>query len=166
MLAQAVTLAGMVGPSATSFALGVPRATLHRARKPKAARSAVARPHPHRRIPDVERDRIVAKLVDERFRDLAPAEVWARWLDEDGEFPCSLRTIYRVLAERGLSRERRDVARHPVYHEPVLVARAPNQVWTWDITKLRGPRGRHLVLPVRAARHLQPLRRGLDGRRA
>ena len=139
MIAQAVTLAGLVGPSAASTALGVPRATLHRARRPKAARTPTPRPHPARRIPDDERALIVSKLNDERFCDLAPAEVWARWLDEDGVFPCSVRTLYRLLAERGLVRERRDIARHPVHPRPELVACAPNEVWSWDITKLRGP---------------------------
>jgi putative transposase len=139
MLAQAVQLAGLVGPSAASTALGVPRATLHRARRPRVARQSVARPHPPRRIPDEERGRIVERLNEERFCDLAPAEVWARWLDEDGVFPCSLRTLYRLLAERGLLRERRDIARHPVHPRPELVARGPNEVWSWDITKLRGP---------------------------
>lgn len=139
MLAQAVHLSGLVGPSAASAALGVPRATLHRARRPRPVREPRPRPRPHRRIPDEERASIVARLNDERFCDLAPAEVWARWLDEDGVFPCSVRTLYRLLDERGLVRERRDVARHPVHARPELVARAPNEVWSWDITKLRGP---------------------------
>jgi putative transposase len=93
---------------------------------------------PARRIPDDERTRIVALLNDERFCDLALAQAWARMLDEDGVFPCSVRTLYRLLGERGLVRERRDVARHPVHARPELVARAPNEVWSWDITKLRG----------------------------
>ncbi len=139
MLAQAVQLAGAVGPSAAAKVLGVPRATLHRARKPRVVHERSPRSRPARRIPDEERARIVARLNEERFCDLAPAEVWARWLDEDGVFPCSVRTLYRLLDERGLVRERRDVARHPVHPRPELVARGPNEVWSWDITKLRGP---------------------------
>jgi putative transposase len=139
MLQHAVELSGTVGPSAAGAALGIPRATLHRARRPRPVREPRCRPRPHRRIPDEERARIVALLNDERFCDLAPAEVWARVLDEEGVFLCSPRTLYRLLEERGLVRERRDVARHPVHPRPELVARGPNQVWSWDITKLRGP---------------------------
>jgi putative transposase len=139
MLQHAVELSGLVGPSAASAALGVPRATLHRARRPRPVCEPRPRPRPHRRIPDEERARIVALLNEERFCDLAPAEVWARLLDEEGVYPCSVRTLYRLLAERGLVRERRNVARHPAHPCPQLVARGPNEVWSWDITKLRGP---------------------------
>jgi putative transposase len=138
MLQHAVELSGLVGPSAASAALGVSRATLHRARRPRPVREPRPRPRPHRRIPDDERARIVALLNEDRFYDLAPAEVWARLLDEEGVFPCSVRTLYRLLAERGLVRERRAIARHPVHPCPELVARGPNEVWSWDITKLRG----------------------------
>jgi putative transposase len=139
MLQHAVELSGLVGPSAASEALGTPRATLYRARRPRPVREPRPRARPHRRIPDEERASIVALLNEERFCDLAPAEVWARLLDEEGVFPCSVRTLYRLLDERGLVRERRDVAHHPVHACPELVARGPNEVWSWDITKLRGP---------------------------
>src|ERR1700685_4374123 len=68
----------------------------------------------------------------------APAEVYASLLDE-GVYLCSIRTMYRVLAANQEVRERRDQLRHPVYKKPELLAQAPNQVWSWDITKLMGP---------------------------
>jgi transposase InsO family protein len=58
---------------------------------------------------------------------------------DEGVYLCSIRTLYRILAENGEVRERRDQRRHPVYHKPELLAEAPNQVWSWDITKLMGP---------------------------
>ena len=73
-----------------------------------------------------------------RFVDLAPAEIYATLLDE-GVYHCSIRTMYRILAENGEVRERRHQLRHPVYQKPELLAEAPNQVWSWDITKLMGP---------------------------
>jgi putative transposase len=77
-------------------------------------------------------------LNEQRFADLAPAEVHATLLDE-GRYLCSERTMYRVLAENAEVRERRDQLRHPAYKAPELLATAPNQLWSWDITKLLGP---------------------------
>ncbi len=77
-------------------------------------------------------------LNHERFCDQAPRAVWAILLDE-GRYLCSVRTMYRVLADAGEVRERRNQLRHPAYKKPELLATAPNQVWSWDITKLRGP---------------------------
>ena len=77
-------------------------------------------------------------LHEPRFADLAPAEVYATLLDE-GRYLCSERTMYRVLAENAEVRERRDQLRHPAYQAPELLATAPNQLWSWDITKLLGP---------------------------
>jgi len=77
-------------------------------------------------------------LDEERFCDLAPRTVWAVLLDE-GRYLCSPRTMYRILAENGAVRERRDQLRHPAYAKPELLATGPNQVWSWDITKLKGP---------------------------
>lgn len=81
---------------------------------------------------------ILTVLNSERFRDKAPRQVWAALLDE-GVYLCSISTMYRLLRAQGQSRERRAQARHPAKTKPQLVARAPNQVWSWDITKLRGP---------------------------
>jgi putative transposase len=77
-------------------------------------------------------------LNSERFQNRAPAQVYATLLDE-GVYVCSERTMYRILQAQGQVRERRDQLRHPAYRKPELLARAPNQVWSWDITKLRGP---------------------------
>jgi putative transposase len=77
-------------------------------------------------------------LHSERFVDKAPAEVWATLLDE-GTYQCSIRTMYRILSAHGEVRERRNQLRHPNYRKPELLAEGPNQVWSWDITKLRGP---------------------------
>jgi transposase InsO family protein len=77
-------------------------------------------------------------LREPRFADLAPAEIYATLLDE-GIYHCSIRTLYRILDDHGEVRERRDQLRHPVYSKPELLAEGPNQVWSWDITKLMGP---------------------------
>jgi putative transposase len=85
-----------------------------------------------------ERQQVLDVLDSETFADKAPAEVYAALLDQ-GRYLCSIRTMYRVLDSRKEVRERRDQLRHPTYHKPQLVATAPNQVWSWDITKLLGP---------------------------
>jgi putative transposase len=77
-------------------------------------------------------------LNSERFMDKAPRQVYASLLDE-GRYLCSVSTMYRVLRTHDEVRERRDIRRHPVYKKPELLATAPNQVWSWDITLLRGP---------------------------
>jgi putative transposase len=81
---------------------------------------------------------VIEVLHEDRFVDRAPAEVYASLLDE-GSYLCSVRTMYRLLASQGEVRERRNQLRHPHYQAPELLATAPNQVWSWDITKLRGP---------------------------
>ncbi len=73
-----------------------------------------------------------------RFADQAPAEIYATLLDE-GVYHCSIRTMYRLLGQNGEIRERRQQLRHPVYQKPELLAEKPNEVWSWDITKLMGP---------------------------
>jgi len=77
-------------------------------------------------------------LTSERFCDQAPAQVWATLLDE-GTYLASVSTMYRELHKRSMVRERRAQARRPAHIKPELVATAPNQVWSWDITKLAGP---------------------------
>jgi putative transposase len=81
---------------------------------------------------------VIAALHEERFVDRAPSAVFATLLDE-GRYLCSIRTMYRILTERNEVRERRNQLRHPKYEKPELLATAPNQVWSWDITKLKGP---------------------------
>lgn len=124
----------LVGIVAACVALGVSRASYYRAQKPAAPKP---RPRPARALSDEERAQVLATLDSERFMDLAPAQVYAQLL-EDGEYLCSTRTMYRVLAQAGQVRERRAQRQHPVYVKPQLVATAPNQVWTWDTTKLPG----------------------------
>jgi putative transposase len=86
----------------------------------------------------IERQNVLDVLHDGRFVDKAPQEVYAALLDE-GEYLCSARTMYRILEANNEVRERRDQLRHPVYAKPELLAEKPNQVWSWDITKIKGP---------------------------
>jgi len=125
--------------AAVCRSLGVSRATLYRRRQPKPpATTATPRPRPPRALSDPERGKVLDVLHSEPFADKAPAEIYATLLDR-GQYVCSIRTMYRILNERQEVRERRDQLRHPTYHKPQLVATAPNQVWSWDITKLLGP---------------------------
>ena len=138
------TLAPRTGTRAACAAVGAPQASYyrrHRASPPPAR----PRPGPPRRAgaapgpePQAERQEILGALHYERFADLAPAEVWATLLDE-GIYLGSVSTFYRVLREAGESKERRRQATHPAAVKPELMAAAPNQVWSWDITKLHGP---------------------------
>ena len=131
-------LAGEIGQTTEACeALGVARSTLYRKRQP-ATPEPKRRPRPHRALDETEREEVLGALHCERFVDKAPAQVWATLLDE-GTYLCSIRTMYRILEEHGEVRERRNQRRHPNYTKPELLAEAPNQVWSWDITKLRGP---------------------------
>jgi putative transposase len=132
-------LAASVGTAAACRSLGVPRATFYRRRRPKpVAKAAAPRPKPPRTLSNEERQQVRDVLHSEPFVDKAPAEVYATLLDQ-GQYLCSIRTMYRILDEQQEVRERRDQLRHPTYHKPQLVATAPKQVWSWDITKLLGP---------------------------
>jgi putative transposase len=93
--------------------------------------------HP-RALNDTERQAVLDALHSKRFADQAPAAVYAKLLDE-GTYHCSVSTMYRILHENQEVRERRNQLRHPAYRKPQLLATAPNQVWSWDITKLLGP---------------------------
>jgi len=104
-------------------------------------RTGKRRPSPRALLP-AEKANILAVLHDPRFVDRAPAEVYAARLDE-GHYDCSIRTMYRILEEVDEVRERRQQLRHPHYVRPELLAVAPNQVWSWDITRLRGPEKWH-----------------------
>ena len=118
-------------------ALGASHATWYRRRAPRPARVRAARPAPPLALAAAERERILALLTSERFADCTPYTAWARLLDE-GVYLGSVRTFYRVLAASGLVKERRNQLLHPAHVKPELLATAPNQVWTWDITRLRG----------------------------
>lgn len=125
-----------VGVFAMCMALALARATFYRRRKAK--RVVSRRPSPPRSLSAQERSEVLSVLREPRFVDLAPAQVYATLLDEN-RYLCSERTMYRVLAAHGEVRERRDQLTHPAYAKPELLATAPNQLWSWDITKLRGP---------------------------
>ena len=133
-------LAPSLGLSRACQVLGVPRSRLYRARQAEPEPSAVPMPRPPsgRALDAAERTQVRELLNSERFVDWAPREVYATLLDE-GAYHCSWRTMYRILAAHAEVRERRDQARHPSYTKPELLATAPNQLWSWDITKLRGP---------------------------
>lgn len=131
------SLAEHVGVTAACDALGVPRSSLYAARQPAAPKTRQPTPPP--RALNAEEKAVVRQTLNsERFQDQAPREVFASLLDE-GRYLCSVPTMYRILRENQEVRERRDQLRHPAYAKPVLVATAPNQVWTWDISKLPGP---------------------------
>ena len=137
-MAAAEELAAGIGYTAPACeALGVPRASLYRWRQP-ATRPARPRPKSHRSLPPAEQQQVLDVLRSPRFVDKSPAQVWATLLDEMVYY-CSIRTMYRYLAANGEVRERRNQLRHPNYKKPELLAEAPNEVWSWDITKLRGP---------------------------
>jgi len=126
-----------VGIVAACKALAVPRATFYRRRR-SAEEPARERKQPVRALTEAERKQVLAVLHEPRFIDKAPTEVYASLLDT-GIYLCSIRTMYRILHTANEVRERRKQLRQPVYVKPELLATAPNQVWSWDITKLRGP---------------------------
>jgi putative transposase len=136
-------LAGEIGNTRLACdVMAAPRASLYRrARRlagPVLVRIAPPQPTPPRALDDAERTAVLARLHEPRFVDMAPAQVHAALLDE-GTYLCSPRTMHRILADENESGERRAVRRHPPAAIPRVVATAPNQVWTWDITKLLGP---------------------------
>jgi putative transposase len=141
-------LAAAVGPVAASDAIGVSRATLHRRGRPPVPRRPRAPARSARALAPAERAAALGLLHEERFVDRAPASIVAVLLDE-GRYLASERTLYRLLAENGEVRERRDQLRHPPRAVPRLCAKAPREVWSWDITPLAGPaRGMWLHLYV------------------
>jgi len=144
---DAVTyLSPSVGVVSACDVLGVARASFYRQRPvlgppaspaPEPALPA-ARPLPARALSPDERARVLTALHEERFQDRSPAAVQSTLLDE-GQYLCSIRTMYRILEQEGESGERRDQLVHPPYQKHELLATAPNQLWSWDITKLLGP---------------------------
>jgi putative transposase len=142
---DAVTqLCPTVGIESACDALGVARASFYRLRPlfgpplTAVASVVVPRPTPARALSEDERLAVRAVLNSTRFQDCAPAAIQATLLDE-GRYLCSTRTMYRVLEQDGATRERRDQLTHPEYKKPELLATQANQLWSWDITKLRGP---------------------------
>jgi putative transposase len=141
LIQAAETLAPTLGIVAACQVVGLPRGSYYRAQEPvvPTTPSPVRErpPSPRALTPD-EKTRVCEVLNSERFQDQAPREVYATLLDEQ-RYLCSWRTMYRILAENQEIRERRAQLQHPVYAKPELLATRPNQVWSWDITKLRGP---------------------------
>ena len=137
MMEAAEMLASDVGLKSACGVLGVSRAGVYRKRaapKPRRDRS----PSPRALKPE-ERQVVLDTLHSDRFVDKAPHEVYATLLDED-KYLCSISSMYRILGENDEVRERRNQLSHPVYQKPELLALGPNQVWSWDITRLMGPR--------------------------
>jgi putative transposase len=128
----------LVGTLPACRALRASRASVYRWRTPPPARPPRPRPVSPRALSEPERDAVLERLHEQRFGDCSPANVYATLLDE-GIYLASERTMYRLLAAQGEVRERRDQLTHPVYARPELLASRPNQVWSWDITKLLGP---------------------------
>jgi len=140
MIAQTVEqLTPIIGTRPACRALGAAPATIYRRRRPPAPRPSRPRPVSERALSDTEREAVLAELHSERFADSSPAQVWATLLDE-GRYLASERTMYRLLADQhGRVRERRDQRAHPGYAKPELLATRPNELYSWDITKLLGP---------------------------
>jgi putative transposase len=128
-------LASHVGIVLACTMLAVGRASYYRTLAP---RITTPRPTPPRALTVDEREHVLEALHEPRFVDLAPAEVYATMLDE-GRYLCSERTMYRILAANSEVRERRDQLRHANHPRPELLATKPNELWSWDITKLLGP---------------------------
>ena len=133
-----LTLSEQVGKRAACYALGVARASLYRYAQPTSPSIPLRRPSPPRALSGQEKITVLDQLNSERFMDQAPAQVYATLLDE-GHYLCSVRTMYRILDQHDQVRERRQQLTHPTYQKPELLASGPNQVWSWDITKLLGP---------------------------
>ena len=136
-------LSPLVGVKPACHALAVPRANWYRRRHrllfPRAIPPSQKEPRVSpRALTEVEQQAVLASLYEERFQDSSPAQVYATLLDE-GRFRCSIRTMYRLLDARAENRERRHQLTHPPYQKPELLATQANQLWSWDITKLRGP---------------------------
>ena len=139
-MAGVAELAPVVGVAQACAALGLPRASFYRRTRAEgaAAKRPVRTAVQPRALSPSERETVVSRLHEERFLDVSPAAVYATLLDE-GEYHCSIRTMYRILEQEGETRERRDQLVHPPYRKEELLATKPNELWSWDITKLMGP---------------------------
>ncbi len=131
------SLAKQVGTKSACNALAFPRASLYR-QKNKRPKNEGVRPAPPLALTPDERQLVLDTAHSQRFWDTSPAAMYATLLDE-GVYYCSIRTIYRVLSSHNEVRERRKQVSRAHYEKPELLATAPNQVWSWDITKLKWP---------------------------
>jgi len=126
-----------VGKKAACEALTVPRATYYRHTSSRPV-GCINRLAPPLALTENEQQQVLDELHSERFWDRSPMEVYATLLDEE-RYLCSIRTMYRILAKHNEVKERRKQVTRPRYQKPELLATGPNQVWSWDITKLKGP---------------------------
>jgi len=133
----AVALSHTIGVQAACAVLHVNRSRFYRVQQVRPA-TPHDRPRPPLALSPAEEQRVLNALNSERFMDRSPYQVYAALLDA-GQYLGSIRTLYRVLERHSSVRERRNQLHHPVYTKPELLATAPNQVWSWDITKLKGP---------------------------
>ena len=138
MIASTEQLAETIGVSAACQALDVVRSSLYRARPSIEADPKPERLASPRALQPAEKEEVRKVLNSVQFADQAPREVYASLMDE-GKYLCSWRTMYRILDENQEVQERRNQLRHPNYTKPELLATQPNQLWSWDITKLLGP---------------------------
>jgi putative transposase len=136
MMLAVESLAKEVRMKKACEALAIPRASYYYYRKNIHRRRVPLRPP--LALSPLEEQAVLDTLHTERFCDKSPREIYATLLDE-GTYLCSVRTMYRVLEKHGEGKERRNQLLHPAYQKPELLATAPNQVWSWDITKLKGP---------------------------
>jgi putative transposase len=158
-------LADSVGTVAACAALGVSRAAVYRKRSPVKPKPQPRAASP-RALDAEERQAVLDALHSTPLADKAPAEAYATLLDE-GKYYCSTRTMYRILNANKEVRERRDQLRHPTHAKPQLKATTPNQVWSWDITKLLGPKKWiYFHLYVVSAHHRHPLAASVGPERA
>jgi putative transposase len=137
----AARLSEEVGKKPACEALGISRASFYRRNARQGVEDSAGAsivPHPPLALESMETQAVLDVLHSERFMDQSPYETYAALLDED-QYLCSIRTMYRILEKHGEVRERRDQVRRVHYQKPELLAMAPNQVWSWDITKLMGP---------------------------
>lgn len=118
--------------------LGRPRGSHYRTKAPRPVPEPAPRPTPPNKLTDAERAQVLQVLTSERFADKSVAQTWATLLDE-GTYLCSQSTMHRILRDNHAAGERRRQATHPSRKRPELMATQPGQVWSWDITKLRGP---------------------------
>ena len=132
-------LANQVSVCRVCEVLEVPRSNFYRVRTPRPAKAARPRPPSPRALSSSERTTVRETLNSERFADKSPYQVYATLLDDDQTYLCSISTMYRVLHDNDELRERRNQLQHSHYAKPELLTTQPNQLWSWDITKLRGP---------------------------
>jgi putative transposase len=132
-------LTPLIGTRPACRALGASPAAIYRRRRPSEPKPPRPRPTPARALTPPERERVLELLHSQRFVDVSPEETYATLLDE-GAYLCSTRTMYRILAaHHGGVRERRNQLTHPAYAKPELLAERPNELWSWDVSKLKGP---------------------------